>query len=123
MGRTFSLASGVMGKTFTTEGSVHTDVCAGAGQGLKCTEEGTVTLTEGAPGLTHPQLISRGADIMEEMNRALPNGSNGSNGLPAPHRLSLVSTEKYDFFFNISACLILLFPYVLYSMSIASQVS
>uniref|UniRef100_A0A3P8WIQ2 RING-type E3 ubiquitin transferase n=1 Tax=Cynoglossus semilaevis TaxID=244447 RepID=A0A3P8WIQ2_CYNSE len=94
VGRTFPLASGVMGKTFTTEGSVHTDVCAGAGQGLKGTEEGTVTLTEGAPGLTHPQLISRGADIMEEMNRALPNGSNGSNGLPAPHRLSLVSTEK-----------------------------
>lgn len=95
VGRTFPLAPGVMGKTFTMEGSIHSDVSAGMGQGLKGTGENTDSLTEGMPGLTHPQLISRGADMMEEMNRAVPNGSNdakGSNGLTT--RNSSGSTEQ-----------------------------
>uniref|UniRef100_A0A671X6M5 RING-type E3 ubiquitin transferase n=1 Tax=Sparus aurata TaxID=8175 RepID=A0A671X6M5_SPAAU len=97
VGRAFPLAPGVMGKTFTMEGSVHTDVPAGVGQGLKGTGENTATLTEGVPGLTHPQLISRGADMMEEMKRVVPNGSsgaNGSNGLSGTNRNSSGSTEQ-----------------------------
>lgn len=79
-GRAFPLAPGVMGKTFTMEGGIHTDVPAGAGQGLKVSGESTTPLTEGVPVLSHPQLISRGADMMEEMKRAVPNGSGGANG-------------------------------------------
>lgn len=80
MARAFPLAPGVMGKTFTMEGSIHTDVPAGVGQGLKGAGENLAALTEGAPGLTHPQLIARGVDTMEEMKRAVPNGSNGATG-------------------------------------------
>ncbi|XP_074473159.1 roquin-2 isoform X1 [Sebastes fasciatus] len=80
VGRAFPLAPGVMGKTFTMEGSIQTDVSTSVGQGLKGTGENTASLTEAGPGLTHPQLISRGADMMEEMKRAVPNGSNGANG-------------------------------------------
>ncbi len=96
MGRTFPLAPGVMGKTFTMEGSIHTDVSAGVGQGVKGTGENTAALAEGVPGMTHPQLISRGADMMDEMKR-VPNGSsgaNGSNGLPGTNRNSSGSTEQ-----------------------------
>ncbi|XP_034752331.1 roquin-2 isoform X1 [Etheostoma cragini] len=95
VGCAFPLAPGVMGKTFTMEGSIHSDVSAGMGQGLDGTGENTDSLTEGMPGLTHPQLISRGADMMEEMNRAVPNGSNdakGCNGLTT--RNSSGSTEQ-----------------------------
>lgn len=81
-----------MGKTFTMEGSIHTDVSGGMGQGLKGTGENTASLTEGVPGLSHPELIPRGADMMEEMKRAVPNGSNGSNGLS--NRSSSGSTEQ-----------------------------
>lgn len=97
VGRAFPLAPGVMGKTFTMEGSIHTDVSAGVGQGLKGTGDNTGTLTDGVPGLTHPQLISRGADMMEEMKRAVPNGSNGangSNGLSGTNRTTSGSTEQ-----------------------------
>lgn len=97
VGRAFPLAPGVMGKTFTMEGSIHTDVSAGAGQGLKGTGENTTPLTEGVPSLTHPQLISRGADMMEETKRAVPNGSggaNGSNGLSGTSRNTSGSTEQ-----------------------------
>ncbi|XP_062290860.1 roquin-2 [Scomber scombrus] len=90
VGRAFPLAPGVMGKTFTMEGSIHTDVSAGVGQGLK----GTGDNTEGIPGLTHPQLISRGADMMEEMKRAVPNGSNGANGSNGLIRTTSGSTEQ-----------------------------
>ncbi|XP_033503265.1 roquin-2 isoform X1 [Epinephelus lanceolatus] len=91
-GRAFPLAPGVMGKTFTMEGSIHTDVSGGMGQGLKGTGENTASLTEGVPSLSHPELIPRGADMMEEMKRAVPNGSNGSNGLS--NRSSSGSTEQ-----------------------------
>ncbi|XP_045922510.1 roquin-2 isoform X4 [Micropterus dolomieu] len=97
VGRAFPLAPGVMGKTFTMEGSIHTDVSTGAGQGLKGTGENTATLTEGVLGLTQPQLISRGADMIEEMKRAVPNGSNGangSNGLSGTNRNTSGSTEQ-----------------------------
>ncbi|XP_029371864.1 roquin-2 isoform X2 [Echeneis naucrates] len=97
VGRAFPLAPGVMGKTFTMEGSIHTDVPAGAGPGLKGTGENTASLTEGVPGLTHPQLISRGADMIEEMKRVMPNGSSGanvSNGLAGTKRTSSGSTEQ-----------------------------
>uniref|UniRef100_A0A8C4IHN1 RING-type E3 ubiquitin transferase n=1 Tax=Dicentrarchus labrax TaxID=13489 RepID=A0A8C4IHN1_DICLA len=93
VGRAFPLAPGVMGKTFTMEGSIHTDVSSG----VKGTGENTATLTEGVPGLTHPQLISRGSDMMDEMKRAVPNGSNGangSNGLSGTSRNSSGSTEQ-----------------------------
>lgn len=96
MGRAFPLAPGVMGKTFTMEGSIHTDVSVGVGPGLKGTGENTASLTEGVPSMTHPQLISRGADMMEEMKR-VPNGSNGangSNGLSGTNRNSSGSTEQ-----------------------------
>lgn len=97
MGRAFPLAPGVMGKTFTMESSIHADVSAGMGQGLKGTGESTASLTEGVPGLAHPQLISRGADMMEEMKRAVPNGSsgaNGSNGLSGASRTTSGPTEQ-----------------------------
>lgn len=97
MGRAFPLAPGVMGKTFTMEGSIHSDVSAGVGQGLKGTGENPPTLTEGVPGLTHPQLVSRGADTMEEMKRAVPNGANGANGSSGPpgtNRNTSGSTEQ-----------------------------
>lgn len=92
VGRSFPLAPGVMGKTFTMEGSIHTDVSAGVGKG---SGENTASLTEGVPGLTHPQLISRGAELMEEMKRAVPNGSNGANGSNGlSNRSSSGSTEQ-----------------------------
>ncbi|KAM9841819.1 roquin-2 [Aulostomus maculatus] len=95
VGRAFPL---VMGKTFTMESSVHTDGSAGVGQGLKgLTGDNTPSLAEGVPGLTHPQLISRGADMMEDMKRAVPNGSggaNGSNGLTGSNRNTSGSTEQ-----------------------------
>ncbi|KAE8285160.1 Roquin-2 [Larimichthys crocea] len=94
VGRAFPLAPGVMGKTFTMEGSIHTDVSAGVGQGIKGTAENTANLTEGVPGLTHPQLISRGADMMEEMKRVVPNGSSGSNGSNGTNRNTSGSTEQ-----------------------------
>lgn len=82
-----------MGKTFTMDGSIHADVSTGVGQGLKSTSDNT----EGIPGLTHPQLISRGVDMIEEMKRVVPNGSNGangSNGLSSTIRTTTGSTEQ-----------------------------
>lgn len=81
-----------MGKTFTVEGSIHADVSAGTVQGHK--GENTTPLTEGLPSLTHPQLISRGA---EEIKRAVPNGSGGanlSNGLSGANRNTSGSAEQ-----------------------------
>nr|XP_020461642.1 roquin-2-like [Monopterus albus] len=95
VGRAFPLAPGVMGKTFTMEGSIHTD--GSAGLGLKGAGESTATLAEGVPGLSHTQLISRGADMMEEMKRVVPNGSsgaNGSSGLSGTSRTTSGSTEQ-----------------------------
>uniref|UniRef100_A0A7N6BCW7 RING-type E3 ubiquitin transferase n=1 Tax=Anabas testudineus TaxID=64144 RepID=A0A7N6BCW7_ANATE len=80
VGRAFPLAPGVLSKTLTMEGNIHTDMSAGVGQGLKGAGENTASLTEGVPSLTHPQLISRGPDMMEDMKRAVPNGSSGANG-------------------------------------------
>uniref|UniRef100_A0AAQ4RGG6 RING-type E3 ubiquitin transferase n=1 Tax=Gasterosteus aculeatus aculeatus TaxID=481459 RepID=A0AAQ4RGG6_GASAC len=80
VGRPFPLAPGVMGKTFTMEGSVHTDVCTEMGPGLKSNGENTDSPTEAVSDLTHPQLISRGADMMEDTSRAAPNVSNAANG-------------------------------------------
>ncbi|KAM3599288.1 uncharacterized protein V6R79_003243 [Siganus canaliculatus] len=97
VGRVFPLAPSVMGKTFTMEGSIHTDVSASVGLGLKGSSENTVSLAEGLPGLTHPQLISRGADMMEEIKRVVPNGSNGasgSNSLSGISRNTSGSTEQ-----------------------------
>ena len=97
VGRGFPLASGVMNKTFTMESSIRTDVSAGVGQSLKGTGENTATVTEGVPSLTHPSLISRGADVVEDMKRAVPNGisgANGSNGLSGIKRTTSGSTEQ-----------------------------
>lgn len=94
--RSFQLAQGVMGKTFTIEASLPTEVSAALGQGSK--GSGDNATAEGVlPSLTHPQLISRGADMLEEIKRAVPNGSsgaNGSNGLSATNRASSGSTEQ-----------------------------
>ncbi|CAJ1070901.1 roquin-2 isoform X2 [Xyrichtys novacula] len=97
VGRGFPLAPGVMGKTFTMEGSSHSDVSAGVVQGLKGTGENTVPLTEGSPGRNHPQLISRGIDMMEDMKRGVPNGSSGAHGsagLLGTNRNTSVSNEQ-----------------------------
>lgn len=93
-GRAFPLSPGVMGKTFTMEGGIHEESSAGVGQGLQDTGEDMASLTEGVPSLTHPQLISRGADMMEEIKRAVPNGSNGANGSNGLSSRNTGSTEK-----------------------------
>ncbi|KAJ4926168.1 hypothetical protein JOQ06_008351 [Pogonophryne albipinna] len=93
-GRAFPLSPGVMGKTFTMEGGNHEELSAGVGQGLQDTGEDMASLTEGVPCLTHPQLISRGADMMEEIKRAVPNGSNGANGSNGLSSRNTGSTEK-----------------------------
>ncbi|KAM8827808.1 roquin-2 isoform 2-T2 [Spinachia spinachia] len=80
VGRPFPLAPGVMGKTFTMDGSMHTDVCAEMGQGLKGTGENTDSMSEAVSDLTHPQLIPRGADVMEDASREAPNVPNVANG-------------------------------------------
>ncbi|XP_068608881.1 roquin-2 [Brachionichthys hirsutus] len=90
-GHVFPLAPGVMGKTFTMEGSVHTDVA------LKGTGDNTAAATEGVPGVTRPQLISRGADMMEDTKRVVANGSgtaSRSNGLSGASRNASGSTEQ-----------------------------
>lgn len=90
--RSLHSAQGVMGKTFTVEG---TDVSATVGQGPK--SSGEISVTEAVPGLTHPQLISRGADMLEDFKRAVPNGSSrasGSNGLCATNRSLSGSSEQ-----------------------------
>ncbi|XP_026195071.1 roquin-2 isoform X4 [Anabas testudineus] len=97
VGRAFPLAPGVLSKTLTMEGNIHTDMSAGVGQGLKGAGENTASLTEGVPSLTHPQLISRGPDMMEDMKRAVPNGSSGANGpkgLSGTNRATPGSTEQ-----------------------------
>lgn len=97
VGRAFPLAPGVLSKTLTLEGNIHTDLSAGVGQGLKGVGENATSLTEGVSSLTHPQLISRGPDMMEDMKRAVPNGSsgaNGPNGLSSTNRTTPGSTEQ-----------------------------
>ncbi|XP_072227381.1 roquin-2 isoform X3 [Leuresthes tenuis] len=96
VGRAFPLAPGVMNKNFTMEGSMHNDVSAGVEQGLKSTGENTA-MTEGVPSLTHPSLISRGADMMEELKRPVANGTsaaNGSSRLSGTNRTTSGSTEQ-----------------------------
>lgn len=80
--------SGV-GKAFALEGSIHPDVSAGGA-------ENPVTLTDGVQGPNHPQLISRGADVLK---RAVVNGcagANGSNGFISNNRTTSVAIETYD---------------------------
>ncbi|KAM4527824.1 roquin-2 isoform 3-T7 [Odontesthes bonariensis] len=96
VGRAFPLAPGVMNKNFTMEGSMHNDVSAGVEQGLKSTGENSA-MTEGIPSLTHPSLISRGADMMEELKRPVTNGTsaaNGSSRLSGTNRTTSGSTEQ-----------------------------
>ncbi|XP_053267347.1 roquin-2 isoform X2 [Pleuronectes platessa] len=97
VGRAFPLSPGVMGKTFTMEGSLHEDVSAAVVEGLKGTGDNATTLTDGVPGLTNSQFITRGADIIEEMKRVVPNGTsgaNGCNGLPGTNRTTSGATEQ-----------------------------
>lgn len=77
-GRVFPLAPGVMGKTFALEAGLHPDAPAGAGQGLK--GDNTTVVVEGVAVGTHHKLISRGADMTEDVKRTAPNGSGGANG-------------------------------------------
>lgn len=92
LNRSLQLAQGVLGKTFTIEGS---DLSAAAAcQGSTCTGDTAVT---GVPNLNQPQLISRGGDMMEEIKRTVSNGSSatyGSNGLCANTRAPSGSTEQ-----------------------------
>ncbi|KAM6902410.1 roquin-2 isoform 1-T2 [Xenentodon cancila] len=97
VGRGFPLAPGVMNKTFTMESGIRADVSAGVGPSLKGTGENTAAVSEGVPGLTHPPLISSGADMAEERKIGVPNGisgANGSNGLTGTKRTTLLSTEQ-----------------------------
>lgn len=74
---------------------MHTDVSSSVGQGLQGAGDNANTLTDGVPCVTHPQLISRGADMMEDMKRVVPNGTSaatGSNGLTGAKRNT--STEQ-----------------------------
>ncbi|KAJ0057283.1 hypothetical protein NL108_002238 [Boleophthalmus pectinirostris] len=92
LNRSLHLVQGVMGKTFTVEGS---DVTAVADQGSKGL--GDTAVIEGVPNLTHPQLICRGADMLEDIKRAVPNEStvpNGSSELCATTRASSGSAEQ-----------------------------
>uniref|UniRef100_A0A8C7RTU8 RING-type E3 ubiquitin transferase n=1 Tax=Oncorhynchus mykiss TaxID=8022 RepID=A0A8C7RTU8_ONCMY len=74
VGRPFPLAQGSMGSEGGDSGE---EACAG---GLKGSDKvGSGSLTEGS---THPQLIPRGGNMMEEMKRerSVVNGSNGLTG-------------------------------------------
>ncbi|KAM9735053.1 roquin-2 isoform 2-T5 [Menidia menidia] len=96
VGRAFPLAPGVMNKNYSMEGGIHGDMSAGVEQGLKCSGE-NAAITEGVPSLTHPPLISRGADMMEVMKRPEPNGTSTTNGtsrLSGSNRITSGSTEQ-----------------------------
>ncbi|XP_019727555.1 roquin-2 isoform X2 [Hippocampus comes] len=73
------------GKTFTAEGSIHTDGAAGVGED---------TLKEGG---AHPQLISRVAEPMDDIARVVPSesvGASGSNGPSGAGMTFLGSAEQ-----------------------------
>ncbi|XP_045078451.1 roquin-2 isoform X2 [Coregonus clupeaformis] len=78
VGRPYALAQGSMGSGLSMEGDDSgEEACTG---GLKGSDKGgSGSLTEVA---THPQLIPRGGDMMENMKRerSVPNGSNGLTG-------------------------------------------
>lgn len=93
VGHAFPLAQGAMNKKFTMEGSIHTDVSGGVGQGLKGTGDNSATMAEGVPSLTHPQLISRGVDVKEEPKRAVLNGTSGAN-VSSSNKTTSGSTEQ-----------------------------
>ncbi|XP_017265885.1 roquin-2 isoform X1 [Kryptolebias marmoratus] len=68
-----------------------------ASKGLKDPAETPTSVTEGVSCPTHPQLISRGPGAMEEVKRAVANGTigaNGSNGLSGTSRITPGSTEQ-----------------------------
>lgn len=50
---------------------------------------------EEASSMTHPLLISRGSGSVEELKRALTNGTSGANG---PNRTKSGSTELYEYY-------------------------
>uniref|UniRef100_A0A3B5L9P1 RING-type E3 ubiquitin transferase n=1 Tax=Xiphophorus couchianus TaxID=32473 RepID=A0A3B5L9P1_9TELE len=62
-----------------------------ASKGLKDAEENM----EEASSMTHPLLISRGSGSVEELKRALTNGTSGANG---PNRTKSGSTELYEYY-------------------------
>ncbi|XP_042158006.1 roquin-2 isoform X1 [Oncorhynchus tshawytscha] len=85
VGRPFPLAQGSMGSEGGDSGE---EACAG---GLKGSDKvGSGSLTEGS---THPQLIPRGGNMMEEMKRER-SVVNGSNGLTGSSRSSSGSLEQ-----------------------------
>ncbi|XP_072311436.1 roquin-2 isoform X2 [Eucyclogobius newberryi] len=73
LSRSVHLVQGVLGKTFTIEGS---DVCTEAGQ--DSISLGDSAVIEG--NLSHPQVICRGPDMLEDVTRAPPNESNVGSG-------------------------------------------
>lgn len=74
-----------MGKTFAVEGGLHADASAGGGTtgqpGLKPPSEALLEVA--VPGLSHPQLISRGPDPAEEPKIAV---SSSSGAAKAPEQ-------------------------------------
>uniref|UniRef100_A0A673Y3D1 RING-type E3 ubiquitin transferase n=1 Tax=Salmo trutta TaxID=8032 RepID=A0A673Y3D1_SALTR len=85
VGRPFPLAQGSMGSEGGDSGE---EACAG---GLKGSDKvGSGSLTEGS---THPQLIPRGGNMMEEMKRER-SVDNGANGLTGSSRSSSGSMEQ-----------------------------
>ncbi|CAB1352099.1 unnamed protein product [Coregonus sp. 'balchen'] len=96
VGRPYPLAQGSMGSGLSMEGDDSgEEACTG---GLKGSDKGgSGSLTEVA---THPQLIPRGGDMMENMKRerSVPNGSNGLTG----SRRSSSGSMEHPFPTNLS---------------------
>lgn len=71
---------------------------------LKDAEEDMSSTMEDASSLTNPLLISRGSGSVEELKRALTNGTSGDNG---PNRTKSGSTELYEYdfiYFSMNDC-------------------
>lgn len=70
LNRSLHIVQGVLGKALASEGS---DISVAACQSSKCSAD-----TAGVPNHSHPQLITREGDMMEEMKNAVPNGSSAA---------------------------------------------
>lgn len=73
-----------MGKSFALEAGLHAEAPAGQGQGQGLKGEDAVVLAEVGAGGTQQKLTSRGAEAMEDVKRAGPNGCGGANGSGGP---------------------------------------
>ena len=92
VGRPFPLQQGLLGQGLSMEaGDIPASVGGGQGpDGRGSPVEGLLSHPTPQPH-PQPQLLSRGADLMEEMKRSVPNGSNGMIG---PSRTSSGPTDQ-----------------------------